>query len=81
MKSKELEEEEERNKLQKGGAGTSEFLCNHDDSGEPPFAHGLCKDCYDEVNSEFSEYFVFISLDCTHSSCSLLKYLEALAAD
>ncbi|KAL8510929.1 hypothetical protein ACS0TY_017659 [Phlomoides rotata] len=48
MKSKELEEEEQRNQLRSRASGSSEFLCKHDDSGEPPFAHGLCRDCYDD---------------------------------
>lgn len=26
-----------------------EVLCEHKDDGEPHFAHGLCKKCFDEV--------------------------------
>ncbi|KAL6997851.1 hypothetical protein U1Q18_007976 [Sarracenia purpurea var. burkii] len=28
--------------------GTNELLCEHKDSGKAPFAHGLCKCCYDD---------------------------------
>lgn len=30
-------------------SGTMELLCEHKDTGNPHFAHGLCKACYDDV--------------------------------
>ncbi|KAL8460146.1 hypothetical protein ACS0TY_031887 [Phlomoides rotata] len=49
MKAEELKQEEI--KLLNTGpkaSGISEFLCKHKDSGEPLFAHGLCKSCYED---------------------------------
>lgn len=66
-------------------SGVTEFLCEHKDSGEPLFAHGLCKPCYDDVNSESVTCcigFFYASLSCVCADwCSLLNFLEALVAD
>lgn len=31
-----------------GSQKSQELLCRHKDSGEPPFAHGLCKSCFED---------------------------------
>ncbi|KAL3819604.1 hypothetical protein ACJIZ3_005509 [Penstemon smallii] len=48
-KAEEFEKEERLNKPLNTGSkasGISELLCEHKGSGEPPFAHGLCKNCH-----------------------------------
>lgn len=36
--------------------GRDDILCEHKDSGKP-FAHGLCKICYDDVSSLYVRFY------------------------
>ncbi|XAR72589.1 hypothetical protein NMG60_11019284 [Bertholletia excelsa] len=50
MKAEELEKEaagKQPNVMSKDG-GINELLCEHKGTGKAPFAHGLCKSCYDD---------------------------------
>ncbi|KAL3850059.1 hypothetical protein ACJIZ3_011941 [Penstemon smallii] len=48
VKAQEFEKERLNKPLNTGSkaSGISELLCEHSGSGKPPFAHGLCKNCY-----------------------------------
>lgn len=40
-------------------SGVRDVLCEHKDSGVPHFAHGLCRECYNDVNPFFL-IFIFL---------------------
>lgn len=60
MKAEEIEKEERLSTSVKAGAkkesGINDLLCEHKGSKMPPFAHGLCRSCYEDVNID-SYYF------------------------
>lgn len=55
---------------------SGEILCEHKDTGQPPFAHGLCRSCFEDVTFLNHQQFVSGVWFTVFDWCSLLQFIE-----